>query len=253
MRCTGCGSELNGDGVCPVCEPKAITRRAPRSPSSRPVRGCPRCGYRGEGMPYFSRGLHAAALVGLAVFTTWMLAAPAFLYYFLRRDHLVCPRCGRGWGVHGERALLADRDAEEPLNVPLPSAGRERRRAAVGWLLLVVAALALVLGAVEGEIGAVIFGAVAAAAGGLSLRSASEARVARRAAILARLQLPVLRLAAESGGRLTVTRTASELGWTLPRAEKVLHSLDDGLRVSSEVTPEGVIEYEFRELLPRSR
>jgi hypothetical protein len=204
-------------------------------------------------MPYFSRGLHAAALVGLAVFTTWMLAAPAFLYYFLRRDHLVCARCGRGWGVHGEGAVPADREESGSIAVPVPSAARERRRSVVGWLLLILAALTLVVGVTEGELGAVIFAAVAAAGGGLSLRAASEARVARRAALLARLQLPVLRLAAESGGRLTVTRTASELGWTLPRAEKVLHSLDDGLRVSSEVTPEGVIVYEFRELLPHAR
>ena len=35
---------------------------------------------------------------------------------------------------------------------------------------------------------------------------------------------------------------------TLRRAEKVLQSLDDGLRVNSEVTDEGVIVYDFLEL-----
>jgi hypothetical protein len=33
------------------------------------------------------------------------------------------------------------------------------------------------------------------------------------------------------------------------RAEKVLNSLDDGWRVNSTVTDDGVIVYEFRELL----
>jgi hypothetical protein len=33
------------------------------------------------------------------------------------------------------------------------------------------------------------------------------------------------------------------------RAEKVLQSLDDGMRVNSEVTDEGVIVYDFLELI----
>ena len=68
----------------------------------------------------------------------------------------------------------------------------------------------------------------------------------------------MLKLAADHGGRLTVTEVATSLGWTLPRAEKVLESLEDGYRVSSEVTDEGLIVYEFRELMhaqaePQSR
>ncbi|HEV2733455.1 MAG TPA: hypothetical protein VGV85_01415, partial [Longimicrobiaceae bacterium] len=77
---------------------------------------------------------------------------------------------------------------------------------------------------------------------------ARKEREARRAALLSNLQMPVLALAAERRGRLTVTETAAALGWPLPRAEKVLDSLEDGLRVNSEVTDEGVIVYEFREL-----
>jgi hypothetical protein len=46
---------------------------------------------------------------------------------------------------------------------------------------------------------------------------------------------------------------AAELGWTMPRAEKVLDSLEDGIRVCSEVTDEGVIVYEFREILNAPR
>ena len=48
-----------------------------------------------------------------------------------------------------------------------------------------------------------------------------------------------------------MTEVAAALAWPIRRAEKVLHSLDDGWRVNSEVTDEGVIVYEFRELLAR--
>jgi CTP-dependent riboflavin kinase len=88
----------------------------------------------------------------------------------------------------------------------------------------------------------------AAAAGLVVRRVADRDRERRRAALLSSLQPPVLQLAARRGAQLTVTETAAELGWSLRRAEKVLQSLDDGVRVSSEVTDEGVIVYEFREL-----
>ena len=58
----------------------------------------------------------------------------------------------------------------------------------------------------------------------------------------------MLQLDADRGGRLTVSEVAAQLGWTLPRAEKVLNSLEDGYRVSSDVTDEGLIVYDFREL-----
>ena len=50
-------------------------------------------------------------------------------------------------------------------------------------------------------------------------------------------------------GARILRRDATRLGWTLPRAEKVLDSLEDGYRVCSEVTDDGLIVYEFRELL----
>jgi hypothetical protein len=91
---------------------------------------------------------------------------------------------------------------------------------------------------------------VAAGAGGVLLRrSADQDRERRRAALLRSLQAPVLKLAAQRGGQLTVSQVAAELGWTLQRSEKVLRSMDDGLRVDSQVTDEGVIVYHFLELL----
>jgi hypothetical protein len=86
--------------------------------------------------------------------------------------------------------------------------------------------------------------------GGYALhRVASRASEVRRQALIASLQTPVLKLAAERGGKLTVTDVAAYLNWPLHRAEKILNSLDDGWRVSSDITDDGVIVYEFRELL----
>jgi hypothetical protein len=83
------------------------------------------------------------------------------------------------------------------------------------------------------------------------VRSAATARDERRQRIITALQRPVLRLAADHAGVLTATTVAAELGWSLVRARKILDSLElsDELRVSSEVTDEGVIVYEFRELM----
>ena len=47
---------------------------------------------------------------------------------------------------------------------------------------------------------------------------------------------------------MTVTGVAASLNLSLSAAEEVLDGMDDGLRVRSEVTNEGIIVYEFLEL-----
>lgn len=208
---------------------------------------CPRCGYRGEGLPYFSRGTHVAGLVGATVLTAGAMGAGGLVYYLVRREHQICPRCGRGWGQHGERAVVRAGDGRP---AGLGSYSQRRGGAKHGWsiVLFVMAALLMIPGIMELELGAVMV-AMLFALGGVALRrSARLEREQRRDALIASLQPEVLQLASRQGGQLTVTQVAAGLGWTLPRAEKVLHSLDDGLRVDSEVTDEGVIVYHFREL-----
>ena len=114
---------------------------------------------------------------------------------------------------------------------------------------MVLAAILMTVGIAELEAVPALFGALAGGGAFMLHRTARAQREARRAALLSQLQLPVLKFAAERGGRLTVTEVAAHLGWTLPRAEKVLESLEDGYRVSSDVTNEGVIVYEFLELM----
>jgi hypothetical protein len=66
-----------------------------------------------------------------------------------------------------------------------------------------------------------------------------------------RLQRKILRLAQAKGGTLTVTEVAADINLGLPAAEKILTSMDDGFRVRSEISDEGIIYYEFPELLHR--
>jgi len=94
----------------------------------------------------------------------------------------------------------------------------------------------------------VLFGALFGGGAGMMLKGVKSDREKRRDAIIQSLQLPVLQLAARKAGRLTVTEVATEMGWPMARAEKVLNSLDDGMRVMSDITDEGVIVYDFLEI-----
>ena len=67
------------------------------------------------------------------------------------------------------------------------------------------------------------------------------------------VQRKILKLANAKGGRLTVTEVAADLNLSLPDAEKILISLDDGFRVRSEISNDGVLYYEFPEILHRDQ
>ncbi len=220
----------------------------PLAAPSIPV--CPKCDYRGGGISYFSRGSHIAGLVAATVVTLpGALGAGGVLYYWLRHDHRICPRCGASWGAGGELVNIP-RGSVAPAGQPMRSArGGEGVMRAWSVMLGVLAAVMLVVGAAELELLVFSFGVLAGVGAFLLHRGANAARERRREALLANLQLNVLKLAGERRGRLTVTEVAAALSWPMRRAEKVLNSLDDGWRVNSTVTDEGVIVYEFRELL----
>ncbi len=73
----------------------------------------------------------------------------------------------------------------------------------------------------------------------------------RRKAIMQGLQRSILRLATAREGTLTVTEVAAELNLSIPAAEKILTSMDDGFRVRSEISKEGILYYEFPEVRHR--
>lgn len=183
--------------------------------------------------------------------TSWGMGVGGLVYYLLRRDHRICPRCYRSWGARGEFALAASSSdvAPEPT---LPLSFAEPARAVTPILLFLLAFICALAGIASGNPGPLIVAALVAGGGLILQRSAENKREERRAQLLTALQPAVLKLAAERNGRLTVTEVATRMGWTLPRAEKVLQSLDDGYRVTSDVTDEGMIVYEFLELRSRA-
>jgi hypothetical protein len=264
MYCSICGAHVpHGRSDCAVCGERVAQRtpnpavarrtRGVMVPGEEPVGVCPRCGFNGPGYGYFTRGANIAKLVGATIVTGGIMGVGGLAYWLLRKEHRICPACNLKWGAYGERAV-----ALAPVgSAPAPAAARvaaasqwaERKVYKRSIALYLFAALLMVAGIANGELVPILLSAIAAGGGYFLHRDATARRHERREALIAGLQPEVLRLAAQRKGRLTVTEVASSLGWALPRAEKVLNSLDDGLRVRSEVTDEGVIVYEFPEVM----
>lgn len=261
MYCSTCGSSVAAGGAhcssCGAAVPRAMhaVAAARRAPLADAVAICPRCGFQGQSVSYFSQTGPLAGMMVLAVLTLPFFGAGGIVYYLMRHDHRACARCGEGWGKRGERvaalsAVGAAGQAVAPVqvDVPEPSIGH------VGTILLAFIAVMMLTIGITGMVPLTTAAGVMAGVGSvLRYNVVRSRRDDRRDAILQALQQPVLRLAGERGGTLTVTEVASSLGWTLPRAEKVLNSLEDGLRIVSDVSDEGVIVYEFREMLHAPR
>jgi hypothetical protein len=123
----------------------------------------------------------------------------------------------------------------------------------LGTLLVLLATVIVVVGIAEFEAAMIFGGSMVGATGTGSLFWGWKARQDRRQAVLAALQRKVLRLATHRGGTLTVTEVAADLNLSMQAAEKVLTGMDDGFRVRSEITPEGILLYEFPEVKHRPR
>jgi hypothetical protein len=119
--------------------------------------------------------------------------------------------------------------------------------------MILLATLMVLMGVVEFEAALIVVGSLTGVAGTGTFYWGWQARQARRQALMAGLQQEVLRLATRRGGTLTVTEVAADLNLSIPAAEKVLTDMDDGFRVRSDITPEGVLLYEFPEVQLRSR
>lgn len=216
------------------------------------VRRCPRCGYQGEGIPYFRRAGHVGLLVGVSVFT---YGFGGLVYWLARRKHLICPRCGLGW-EHASRALaLTGPEPEQRYAMEakgdesLPGSGVKRR--ILGTMMVLFATLMVVMGFVEMEAAAIAFGGVMGAGGSLAFYWGWRGQQERRKAVMQGLQRRILRLATTKGGTLTVTEVAAEMDLSMAAAEKILTSMDDGFRVRSEISKEGILYYEFPEVQHR--
>jgi hypothetical protein len=202
-------------------------------------------------MPYFRRAGHVGLLVGASLFT---YGFGGLVYWLARRKHLVCPRCGLGW-ENASRALAVtgpepeQRMIEQEPDEKLPSAGLKRRILGTGMVLL--ASLLVLIGFVEGAAEAIAIGSVMGGGGSLTFYWGWQGLQDRRKALMQGIQRKILKLATARGGTLTVTEVAADLNLGLPAAEQILVSMDDGFRVRSDISDEGVIYYEFPEIRHR--
>jgi hypothetical protein len=190
-------------------------------------------------------------LVGISIFS---YGFGGLVYWLARRKHLICPRCGLGWENASRALTLAGSEAEqraveEQPDEKLPRSGIKRRLLGAG---MVIGGTLMLLGGILGAEGALVaFGSVIGGSGSLTFYWGWHELQERRKALMQRIQRKVLRLAAAKGGTLTVTEVAADINLGLPAAEKILMSMDDGFRVRSEISNEGIIYYEFPELLHR--
>jgi len=252
MTCSTCGERLAvTDSRCPVCG-AAVTLPSSSAPPLS-VRRCPRCRYVGEGVGYFRRPGHLLLLACVSLFT---YGIGGLCYWFVRRRRTVCPNCGFSWEGPGQSTLpppmgqgmQAPERVPEP---PLPPGGLNRR--VLGIAMVLVAAFPIVAGIVEYEVAAVAVGGVLGAVGTGTYFWGWRALQDRRVALTNALERRVLQLATHHGGTLMVTEVAAELDLSLPAAERVLTGMDDGFRVRSDVTDEGILLFEFPEVRHRQR
>ena len=255
MRCATCGEKLGPrDDRCPTCgaaQGRGWLARTDPSSTALATSRCPRCGYRGEGISYFSRPGHVGLLIGVSVFT---YGVGGVVYWLARRRHRVCPSCGLAWEYAGPDVAPEQdppRYLERAKDTPLPSGGGKRRF--LGAALILLASFLIMMGIIQFEAAAVVVGSVIGAAGSGTFFWGWRALQDRRQAVTTGMQREILRLAEVRGGSLTVTEVAANLNVSLPAAEKLLVGMDDGFRVRSEITDEGVIVYEFPEVLHRRR
>ena len=117
--------------------------------------------------------------------------------------------------------------------------------------MVLFASFMVLIGFVESEMAMVAFGSVLGGGGSLTFYWGWNGLQHRRDVIMQGIQRKILKLASVRGGTLTVTEVAADLNLALPAADKILTSMDDGFRVRSDISNEGVLFYEFPEILHR--
>ena len=243
------------------------------------VKTCPRCRHQGYGDHYFSKMQHIGLLVVLGLVTSGI---GALIYWLMRFQHRLCPRCGLNWRHASYRALPkpdaggelgAGEAAVSPYEDPLlPAAlAPPEDRSSQGWLRIGGGSLLGLVGAgwlsgaatiLDMGMGLsglgfmpllMLVGGAGAVSGGAALIWSGIRRLRWRKGSPRQLQRDVLRLASQRGGRLTASEVAAYMDLSPDAAKKLLDGmeLEDSQRVCSDVTDEGVIVYEFPELLPR--
>jgi hypothetical protein len=203
----------------------------------------------------------------LAAATLFTYGVGGVVYWILKRSDRVCPSCGLSWErarplgeelrgegsnaearAGGSVSLTPPGNSAAPASsgAALPPSGIGRR--VMGTLVALVGLLMVGIGVAELEPLLLVVGGVIGLTGALTFGWGWKALQQRREALMQRMQRRVLHLARARSGRLTATDVATDLDLTLNAAERVLLSLDDGFRIRSDVTEEGILVFEFPEL-----
>ena len=264
LRCNTCGAALERPA-------RSCTTCGAENPADRPptwVKTCPRCRHQGYGDHYFSKSQHIALLVVLGLVTSGI---GALIYWLMRFQHRLCPRCGLNWRhasyraiassdagaatLPGGEALTHQADPSTP-TIFVPSEDRSVQ----GWVQIGGGAFLGLMGvswlsfnALAGSIPVINLIGIAATLGGAALTWSGIKRLRWRRGSPRQLQRGILRLASQRGGRLTASEVAAYMDLSPDVAKKLLDDMElkDSQRVCSDVTEEGVIVYEFPELRPR--
>ena len=278
MYCWSCGTPLDDServwSRCGTARAGLAPSPSTAPPPTRPhppaqLRSCPACGFRGEGIPYFRRAGNLALLTVASLFT---YLVGGVVYWLIKRNDRVCPSCGLSWdrsrplggGPPDSRPLEAGSgtgDADDrprhgspaPVSATsvsekgLPRSGVVRR--ITGVLVGLGALFFLGIAIIEGHAVPALIGGLMGLTGAATFGWGWKSLHRRREALLQRMQRRVLLLARTRGGRLTATEVAAELDLTLAASERLLLSLDDGFRVRSDVSDEGILYFEFPEIL----
>lgn len=200
-----------------------------------------------------------ALLIGLSIPT---YGIGGLIYYASRRAYRVCPGCGFGWehsrkpeeavgGWESPARVPARRAASPPPDAPLPPSGIGRR--IFGGALAVMGTMMITFGIASQAFEPIMAGSLFGMAGSATFLWGWKSLQERRQSVIQSLNRKVLRLATERRGVLTVTDVASALNLTLPAAEKIMVGMDDGFRVRSEISREGVLYYEFPEVMHQKK
>ncbi len=229
---------------------------------------CHRCGETLSPDSYFSRGLNIAKLVALLPITFIL----PILFFFLRKDRLICGNCRKLLppaaimpllpampdGAGSALVLSGDTTAltfNSPEGRQLAKASRGAKARAVLFAMFAMP-VSLPAFAFLGSLGWAEM-AMVGLPGGLLL--AGSVSAFRRASLLARrareleskhVRRQILALAQRQQGRLNVAQVAAALGCDFKDAEAMLDTMVDGRHVDVEVTDDGRLVYVFPDLVP---
>jgi hypothetical protein len=266
MRCSQCGAENeNTARFCSGCGAKARITMSEAEPRVLVV-SCYRCGHTAPPRKYFARGANVAKLVVLLP----VYFVLSLLFYFVRRDRLICGNCKKLLEETAPRAMLPATELaqgalisshtssalapQQPATMALQDQAQQARKRGVGLGIL---SIPFSLGAFS-MLGSSGFAAVALVATPGALLVGGAVAAFRRSRLLSQSALDmeekyqrrrILELAGRRQGKLTVADVATSLGIDFKEAEHILDTLVDGHHVDVEVSDEGRFFYVFPDLI----